>query len=202
MKTLSAIAAVLLGSATVAGAATITVTELNLGTDGGVGYPQNTNPTLAEATAAISTVGDGSFVALGTGGSLTFSLDMAVTDGSGNDISFFDGYGFSEGLTVEASSNGVDFVSLGSDPGNPFGFCSTSSPCESGFDLSGSGLTDASFFRVSASGLIVVGFPEAYDFDGIEILNMAPIPLPASLPLLAIGLGGLAIVRRRTSSQG
>lgn len=41
------------------------------------------------------------------------------------------------------------------------------------------------------------GFREAYTLDD---LTTAPVPLPAALPLLLAGLGGLAMVRRRKKS--
>lgn len=180
-----------------AGAATLTVTELNLGSGGGL-YPGGSSPTLAEASDALSTVGDSSFVALGTGGTLTFSLDMAVGDGIGNDITFFDPFGLHEGLSVSASSDGIAFLSIGSNVGSSSVSCSQSAPCATSFDLAGSGLASASFFKVVAIPLIVGSFPEAYDFDGIEVLNTAAsVPLPAAGWLLIASIGGLAALKRR-----
>ena len=39
--------------------------------------------------------------------------------------------------------------------------------------------------------------PDAFDLLTIEISQVAPVPLPASLPLLLAGLGGVAVLRRR-----
>lgn len=192
-------ACVALSIAAATSANALTVTALDIGTNGNL-FPGNTFPTLATASAALASV-DGSMVALGTGGSLTFMLDTAVTDGMGDDISFFDSFGVSEGLAVEASADGTNFFSIGSDMGD-FGIsCSAALPCETSFDLAGSGLSSATYFTVSAIENIVGNFPEAYDFDGIEILNSGPatpaVPLPASMPLIAVGLGALGLMARR-----
>ena len=39
--------------------------------------------------------------------------------------------------------------------------------------------------------------PASYQFDNIVVSSLTPIPLPAGLPLLAAGLAGLALARRR-----
>jgi PEP-CTERM motif len=122
----------------------------------------------------------------------------AVVNGVGDDIRFFDTFGAAEGLTVEASTDGVTFFSLGTGGTNFSQPCSFAIPCVVGFDLAAAGLTSASIFRLTAQqGGCVSGYPECYDLDAAEALNFSPVPEPTTLAIVSLGLTGLTITRRR-----
>ncbi len=74
----------------------------------------------------------------------------------------------------------------------------------SGFDINGN-LVDSDSFSGAASqflsiaGTGIASFTIAQSsggFDNLEF-DLAPVPLPASLPLLLAGLGGIAVMRRK-----
>lgn len=145
------------------------------------------------ATDATITVGAGTtllvgdFVAnavcplgnFGCNGSMTLTFDFAVTDvsfdyGFGNLgdsalLSIFDTLGGLLGNLLLNSTSGVAFA-----------------------DLSGFGTIGSIFFDNSAST------GAGYAYGNINYVAAAPIPLPASLPLLLVGLGGIALLRRKT----
>ena len=154
---------------------------------------------------------DGSALALGGGsgplGQIVVSFSTgSVIDGVGNDLRIFDTFGLSEGLTVEASADGLAFFAVGMFGGNFSQSCSFLTPCASSFDLNGSGLAAASFFRLTAiqSGC-VGGFPECYDLDTVEALNfstsIAAVPEPATWAMMLLGFGGIGYSLRRRRKQ-
>lgn len=125
----------------------------------------------------------------------------SVVDGAGNDIEIYDTFGINESLTVEASANGTTFVGIGSAP-SPFfvSSCSFSAPCVAGFNLAGSGLTSASYFRLTAvSGGCVFNYPECYDLDALGALNFnqGAVPEPSSVALVLLAVLAATGARRR-----
>lgn len=155
---------------------------------------------------------DGNFLALGgtdsNPGQIVVSFSTgSVIDGTGADLRLYDTFGFGEGIEVEASFDGILFLSLGINPGAaPSGgdFCSLATPCISEFDLATAGLSSASFFRLTVKDNVVSNFPQAYDLDTVEAINFGPtnpVPLPAAFPLFAAGLGAVVLAARRRKQR-
>lgn len=61
------------------------------------------------------------------------------------------------------------------------------------------GLADASSLALAFRGLSSQGWgDEGFGIDNIQVSgDVAPVPLPAGLPLLAVGMGALGLMRRR-----
>ena len=136
----------------------------------------------------------------GTPGQIVVSFSTgAVINGPGPDLRTFDTFVWSEGISVEASADGVTYFPMGSFGGNAGDTsCSPGTPCASDFDLTPTGLTAASYFRLtviqgnlSTGGGCVTFYPECYDLDAVEALNFAAatVPLPGVLQLSLLGLG-------------
>jgi hypothetical protein len=154
--------------------------------------------------AAVTAL-DGVLLALGgTGaapGQITVGFSAhSVIDGGGADIRIYDTIGVSEGLIVEASSDGVSFFGMGSYDGLPAVGCSLAVPCAFDFDLATAGLLSASIFRITVADRVATGFPQAFDLDTLEALNyqlISAVPVPAAIWLFGTALVGFIGVSRR-----
>jgi hypothetical protein len=143
-----------------------------------------TDATITAGASSTLFVGD--FVAnsvcpagtFGCNGSMTLTFDFDVTNvffdyGYGNDgdsaaLSLFDGLGILVANVLLTSTSGV--VSA---------------------DLSGYGTIRSIFFdNTAATGA-------GYAYGDINYTQAATVPLPASLPLMMAGMGGLAMLRRK-----
>ena len=204
-------AAFLLGSgrSAFAGPFADAVAYFNLGSGFGVECSDPFGPPYTGACGegvfdeAAVTALDGVSLALGgatgTPGSIALLFTGGVvTDGPGADLVLYDSFGLSEGFVLRASSDGVNFVSVGTFPGSLVACFPT---CATLVDLSGSGVAAANFFEITAhQPTSVLAFPEAYDLDALEALHFsttAPVPEPASIALLGLGLLSVALRSRR-----
>lgn len=166
-------------------------------------------PTIASALAAIDQTVYALGGATGAVGSITLKLDSgSVFDGAGFDLIAYDTIGLDESLQIEASEDGISFFGLGAHTNNFSVICSLAAPCTAGFDLAGSGLSTASFFRLTAvQGGCVFGFPECFDLDALEAANFregtGAVPEPATWALMLLGFGavGFSMRRRRTTQR-
>ena len=192
--------------APVASATTIdTVISFTPGSGSGV-FPGGPGTFVPSAVTAL----DGISLALGgtaaNPGQIVVGFSTGtVIDGPGADLRLIETNGIAEGIIVEASVDGILFFPLGSNDGQPAHFCSLGLPCTADFDLATAGLSVASIFRLTAAEQISPEFPQAYDLDTVEALNIhaapSPVPLPAPFLLLGMALGALGVLRwfkRRT----
>jgi hypothetical protein len=117
-------------------------------------------------------------------GSITWGFSGGLTTGAGIDLILYEIGARSEELfKLEISKNGLMFQFAGE-----FDTLTTS------FDLDALGFSGPfSFVRVTNAGR--VNSPEFDTAEGVYAL--APIPLPAALPLLLAALAGLGAIRRR-----
>lgn len=102
--------------------------------------------------------------------------------------------GFDDGLEVRFSSGSSDNVSsfttllLPVGPGTPTPYPS------SGWELFSVALPNVATGRIAFR---YIAFADTANYIGIDTVNVAAVPLPASLGLFGIGAAGLAFVRRR-----
>ncbi len=118
-------------------------------------------------------------------GSIVFGFSDVFTDGAGADIELFDvGQLASETYDVALSSDGISFTSIG-----------IFSTLVNGIDINGLYAGVFSYIRV-----INTSQSNSPDLDAAAAYHKATVvPLPAALPLLLAGLGGLSLLRRRTN---
>lgn len=160
---------------------------------------------LHAVTAAIKAL-DATIVALGgatgTPGTLTMRFSSGeVLDGTGPDLRFYDTFSFLDGFSLDISADGASFTHAFSLAGDVLNFsCSPASPCVTNVDLSGTGLNEISYLRLTAAGHSGQGFPEAYTLDAVEALNFrsTSIPEPGTLALLGLAAATLTVIRRRS----
>ena len=139
--------------------------------------------------------------ATGTPGTITMRFTGGeIIDGSGPDLRLYDTHFFLDGFNLDVSSDGTSFTHTFFFAGDVGVFtCSPSSPCVTDVDISASGLSAASYFRITAAGNSAQGYPEAYTLDAVEALNFRPYSIsePGTLALLGIATTCLLRVRRR-----
>ncbi len=160
---------------------------------------------LQAVTAAIRAL-DGTIVALGgvtepPPGTITMRFSTGeVFDGAGPDLRFYDTFSFLDGFSLDISADGSSFTHAFSLVGNLLNFsCSLASPCATDVDISGTGLSEINYLRITAAGNSAQGFPEAYTLDAVEALNFrsSAVPEPGILALLGLAAAALTFIRRR-----
>ncbi|MEO7560467.1 MAG: PEP-CTERM sorting domain-containing protein [Nitrosospira sp.] len=175
----------------------------NFGVDDGINDGEGIDD-LQAVTAAIRAL-DGTIVALGgatgTPGTITMRFSTGeVFDGTGPDLRFYDTFSFLDGFSLDISADGSSFTHAFSLAGDLLTFsCSPTSPCATDVDISGAGLSEISYLRLTASGNSAQGFPEAYTLDAVEALNFrsSTVPEPGILALLGLAAAALTVIRRR-----
>lgn len=121
-------------------------------------------------------------------GSITWGFSSLLYDGAGADIRLYEiASSENETFDVALSLDGVGFTSIG-----------IFNALQTVIDVNGLFAGYFAFIRVSNTSRLV-----SADFDTAEGLNVAPVPLPAALPLLAAGLGAMGVMgwrrKRRTA---
>jgi hypothetical protein len=138
--------------------------------------------------------------AVGTPGSITLHFSGGeVVDGSGADLRLYDTFSFQDGLNLEISADGTNFMNTFFSAGDLSYFeCSPEKPCVTDVDIAGLQLDAFSYLRITAAGNSAQGFPEAYTLDAVEALHYrsTAIPEPGTLALLSLAATGMAIARR------
>lgn len=138
--------------------------------------------------------------AVGTPGSITLHFSGGeVVDGSGADLRLYDTFSFQDGLNLEISADGTNFMNAFFSAGDLSYFeCSPEKPCITDVDIARLQLDAFSYLRITAAGNSAQGFPEAYTLDAVEALHYhsTAIPEPGTLALLSLAATGMAIARR------
>lgn len=186
--------------------------------------------TASGPTSYVGPVGEGTFdataITLGLDGvSYALGGDDAITpqpgsvivafttgvvlDGAGADLIIHDSFGLTEGFVVDASSDGVSWSTVGTFTGLTGETVTTSPSFLDGdlystyVDISPSGMSAASHFRLTANYQVVYSYPQALDLDAVEAIYFRPsgqVPEAAStLLLMGISLMGLAALRNKAA---
>ena len=161
-------------------------------TAGGVTFTFTALNNLVGVTRFLSGAGDdfSDGIVFGGGGgsstqfSISSSQDVSVTSYSGRNSRFL------VNPRLSVSAGGSTLVS-----GRPF-----TSDADSSYSLPnalGNLLANVDYtLTVTNAGSTTQGFLTGFEFEPVS----AAVPLPASLPLLLAGLGGIAVMRRRRRS--
>lgn len=177
-------------SVVAAGAAQATTLSGNI-CEGGAGFvsPVTCDHTLGDFNTSLSSP------TLDIAPSATFYGAVRNDDGVSR---------FTDGFTVNLTSAAIATFNWSPRPsgssadgvitmsGSGIGFTTAGTPAGGSIDLGS--LSGTVTFSISP---LEGSFPQPEVFDWS--LELAAVPLPAGLPLLALGLGGLAMVRRRKS---
>lgn len=123
-------------------------------------------------------------------GSITFEFFNPIMDGVGDDLRVYDVgvHRRLETFNVEVSADGLAFVLIGEF--NAF---------DSVIDIAGIFSDPFRFVRLTSTSST-----RSADIDALEAYHLAPVPLPAALPLFAAALGGAGFVgwrRRRRDAR-
>ena len=151
----------------------------------GAGSTTNAGPVDAVVGAGVEFL-DGQFTPF-FGPSFDFAgTTLTIThDNTGHQSGAFNGYVFNDLLDMLADFTGFTVLSdtTGLFSGDP-----------------GRISHDAENLYVNFQGLFFTDHDNPRIVLGIGMADIAPVPLPASLPLLGLGLAGLALLRRRTAA--
>lgn len=134
------------------------------------------------------------FVCLPAGSSLVvaFSQDWVV-DGPGADLIVHEYYSIEDQFYVEASDDGVNFqpMALTGNVSPIYGTTSVATPNIRAFDLAGTGLLQADYFRMVSTSTATSGSTPGPDLDALEAVNFSAKArkLFVATPL-AVGLPG------------
>jgi hypothetical protein len=115
-------------------------------------------------------------VSLGAGAELDVSFSEAsATNGPGADIIVYEHLGDEAEFTVSASQDGVNWFLMApmGDQLQLFGTGSMAATSALGFDLDGTGLDSARYFRLTSTSIVDTGTSPGPDIDGIEIINLS-----------------------------
>ena len=179
--------------------------------DFNVGTPSPTSPTAMDPLTALGTPDD-VFFSLGVGGSITLQFTDNALTGSGDgglDLFVFEigssGGGITENLFVELSTDGSDFIDVGTIMGDTTGLDIDPALSLSGLDP----FTQFLFIRLTddpnqggGGGLSTIGA----DIDAVAAISSSPIdpldppaevPLPAAAWLFIAGISGLGASAHR-----
>lgn len=165
--------------------------------------------TTGTADAAFLGAPDGNSGNVGTNwvgiGGQTVTYDFGPTgfgNGAGGDVNVYEvNYGSIEFtlMTVAVSLDGLTFTDITASRAaavDIVGDEAHGAPSfAASYDLGA--LTMARYLRIDGNGNGAAGGTNAFDLDAVAALHVAPVPLPAGLPLLAGGFALLAGLKRR-----
>src|SRR3954447_6073835 len=139
--------------------------------------------------------------AVGTPGSITMRFTTGkVIDLAGPDLRIYDTYSFADGVSLDVSKDGSNFLHAFSFGGDLTVFsCSLMDPCAADVDISNAGLGAISYVRITTAGNSGQGDPSGFTLDAVEALNFRAFPVsePGTLPLLFISAAALTAACRR-----
>ncbi len=176
----------------------------SLHVDDSIGYPGIGNGgTLATIDLAFIDTGATSQPTLGVSGSKAMTVDAnwnPVVETSGTTdlvtqvaVNIVDGYANFYGFMQASASCATPGVSVGGPPD----FCTSQTDFSSSLRFTGATVFDS--FGTDVTGAVSVSSESGFDYiTGVAgHVRVSPVPLPASVVVLAGGLLGLGVLRRR-----